>query len=129
MYNNTANGFNAYKQNSMNITSTPKLVEMMYEGILRFLSQAKKSAIEDDIEKKVYWINRTISIFGEFVSILDYKKGGDVAYYLNGLYSYQIKSLSESLTFNGEKKEEGIEKIEQSIHITKELLEAWKESN
>ena len=126
-YNST--GFDAYKQNSMNVTSTPKLVEMMYEGVLRFLAQAKKSATEDDIEKKVYWINRTISIFGEFVSILDYEKGGDVAHYLNGLYSHQIKTLSESLTFNGEKKQQSIDIIDSSINLVKELLEAWKEAN
>ena len=41
MYNNSS--INAYKQNSMNVTSKSKLVEMMYEGILRFLSQAKNS--------------------------------------------------------------------------------------
>lgn len=116
---------NAYKQNSMNVTSKSKLVEMMYEGILRFLSQAKKSATEDDIEKKVYWINRAIAIYGEFIAILDYEQGGEVSYYLNGLYSYQIKSLSESIAFSGDEKDKGVEIIEKCIVVTKELLEAW----
>lgn len=120
---------NAYKQNNMNITSKPKLVEMMYEGILRFLSQARKSALNDDIEKKVYWINRAIAVFGEFIAILDYEKGGEVSHYLNGLYSHQIKSLSESIMFSGDEKDKSIELIDQSINLIKELLEAWGDVN
>jgi len=118
-----------YKQNSMNISSKSKLVEMMYEGILRFLSQARKSAKEDNIEKKVYWINRSIAIYGEFIAILDYEKGGEVSHYLHGLYSYQIKSLSESIVLSGDKKQESVEVIGQSINVVKELLEAWGDVN
>jgi flagellar protein FliS len=111
----------------MNITSKSKWVEMMYEGILRFLAQAKKSAKLDDIEKKVYWINRAIAIYGEFIAILDYEKGGEVAYYLNGLYAHQIKSLSESISFSGKEKDKSVEMIDSSINIAKELLGAWGE--
>jgi flagellar protein FliS len=125
MYNNSS--INAYKQNSMNVTSKSKLVEMMYEGILRFLSQAKNSAKVDNIEKKVYWINRAIAIYGEFIAILDYDKGGEVSHYLNGLYAHQIKTLSESIAFSGDTKQDGIDIIDKSINITKELLEAWSD--
>jgi flagellar protein FliS len=111
----------------MNVTSKSKLVEMMYEGILRFLAQAKKSAQIDDIEKKVYWINRAIAIYGEFIAILDYDKGGEVSHYLNGLYAHQIKILSESIAFSGDTKQDGIDIIDKSINITKELLEAWSD--
>ena len=123
MYNNAS--VNAYKQNSMNITSKSKLVEMMYEGMLRFLAQARKSAQDDDIEKKVYWVNRVIAILGEFIAILDYTKGGEVAHYLNGLYSYQIRNLSESLLHSGENRQLCVDEIDKSIKITKELLAAW----
>lgn len=127
MYNK--NAYNAYRQNSLNVTSPNKLVEMMYEGILKFLSQAKKFSQEDNIEKQVYWINRAIAIFSELISILDYDKGGEVAHYLSGLYNYQIKALSESITLHGDNKQEGIDKIDGAIHVSKELLEAWKETS
>jgi flagellar protein FliS len=127
MYNQNAH--NAYKQNTLNITSPNKLVEMMYEGILKFLAQAKKYLEEEDIEKQVYWINRAIAIFSELISVLDYNKGGEVAHYLSGLYNYQIKALSESITLHGDKKQEGIDRINGAIHVSKELLEAWKETS
>jgi flagellar protein FliS len=127
MYNNSS--LNAYKQQSMNVTSKPKLIEMMYEGILRFLSQALRCSKEDNIEKKVYWINRTISIYGEFIAILDYKQGGEVAHYLNGLYTHQIKVLSESILYTDNEKQRAIDIIQNSINLTKELLEAWYEVN
>lgn len=40
MYGNTA--YNIYSQNNVGIESPEKLVEMMYEGVLRFNAQAKK---------------------------------------------------------------------------------------
>ena len=126
MYNKNAH--NAYKQNTLNITSPNKLVEMMYEGILKFLFQARRFYKEDNIEKQVYWINRAIAIFSELISILDYNKGGEIAHYLSGLYNYQIKALSESITLHGDKKQEGLDKIDGAIHVAKELLEAWKET-
>lgn len=122
------NAYNAYKQNNLNVTSPTKLIEMMYEGILRFLPQAKKFIESEDIEKQVYWINRAIAIFSELIGILDYQKGGDVAHYLSGLYNYQIRSLSESILLHGDKKQEGIDKIDGAMHVTRELLEAWKET-
>jgi flagellar protein FliS len=117
--NSTA--YNAYTQNNLQIESPEKLVEMMYEGILRFVSLAKRSFADNDIEKEVYWINRTIAIFSELTASLDYEKGGDVSHYLSGLYTYQIKILSEALSKNNP------EKLDETINVTKGLLEAWKE--
>jgi len=122
-------GVNAYKQNNLSVTSPTKLIEMMYEGLIKFLSQAKKSSQNDDIEKQVYWINRSIAIFSELIGILDYEKGGDVAHYLNGLYGYQIRSLSDSISCHGDNKQKGIDKINGAIHVIRELLEAWKETS
>ena len=117
--NSTA--YNAYTQNNLQIESPEKLVEMMYEGILRFVSLAKRSFSDNDIEKQVYWINRTIAIFSELLGSLDYEKGGDVSHYLSGLYTYQIKILSESIAKNDPTK------LDETINVTKGLLEAWQE--
>ena len=40
MYANTAH--NIYAQNNVGIESPEKLIEMLYEGVLRFNAQAKK---------------------------------------------------------------------------------------
>ena len=113
--------YNAYTQNNLQIESPEKLVEMMYEGILRFVSLAKRSFSDNDVEKEVYWINRTIAIFSELIASLDYDQGGDISHYLSGLYTYQIKILSEALAKNNPVK------LDETINVTKGLLEAWKE--
>ena len=114
--------YNAYTQNSINVESPIKLVEMLFEGILKFTAQAKKSMEEDDIEKQVYWINRTIDIFSELISSLDYSgEQKNLAEYLNGLYTYQIKLLTIANV------ECDSEKLDTVIKVAKGLLEAWRE--
>lgn len=115
--------YNAYQQNSVNVESPARLVEMLYEGILRFTSMAKRSIDAQDIEKKIYYINRTTDIFIELLNSLDYEKGGQVAHYLTGLYTHQIKLLTQA------NMENSTEKIDIVIKVTKGLLEAWKEVN
>lgn len=116
-----ATAVNAYAQNAARIESPEKLILMLYEGILRFSVQAKKYIDEGDIEKKVYWINRTIDIFAELINSLDFSKGEEIANYLNGLYNHQIYLLS---TANMENTTEPIDTV---IKVTKGLIEAWKE--
>ncbi|NPA54853.1 MAG: flagellar export chaperone FliS [Epsilonproteobacteria bacterium] len=113
----------SYNQNNINIETPEKLIEMLYEGALRFTSFAKKSIEKDDIEKKVYWINRVINIFAELLASLDLEKGGDIALYLSGLYEQQIKFLIEANVNND------TEKLDIVIKVLKGLLEAWKEQN
>ena len=80
MYGNTAH--NIYAQNNVGIESPAKLVEMLYEGVLRFNAQAKRAMKDGNVEKRVYWINRSTAVITELVSVLDYKQG-DVAEYLS----------------------------------------------
>ncbi len=112
---------NAYAQNAARIESPEKLVQMLFEGILRFTAQAKKAIEDGDIEKKVYWLNRSIDIFAELINSLNYEKGGEVANYLNGLYSHQIYLLS---TANLENTTEPLDTV---IGVTKGLIDAWKD--
>ncbi len=109
-----------YSQNNISIESPAKLIEMLYEGILRFASLAKRSIDTNDIEKKSYWINRTVAIFSELLSSINHDTG-DISDYLTGLYLYQIESLSIANIENDTKN------IDQVLHVTKELLQAWRE--
>lgn len=119
MYGNTAH--NVYAQNNIGIESPTKLIEMLYEGVLRFNMQAKKSIRDGDVEKRVYWINRSIAIIGELSSNLDASQG-QVAEYLEGLYSYQLQQLTFANIEND------IDKIDSVNNVFKGLLAAWRES-
>jgi len=116
-----SNAFNAYAQNATRVESPEKLVQMLFEGVLRFTAQAKKAIQDGDIDKKVYWINRTIDIFAELINSLNYEKGGDISNYLSGLYSHQIFLLSSANIENS------TEPLETVILVTKGLIDAWKD--
>ncbi|ADR33399.1 flagellar protein FliS [Sulfuricurvum kujiense DSM 16994] len=119
MYSNLA--YNTYAQNNIGVESPEKLIQMMYEGILRFNMQAKRSIIDHDIEKKTYWINRSNAVISELINILDYNQG-DISHYLSGLYTYQLRLLVEANIYNDSTK------IDEVSQVFKGLLDAWKES-
>ncbi len=113
-------GYNAYKQNHAMVESPEKLIEMLYEGVLKFSALAKRAIEDKDIEKKVYYINRTTAIYIELITSLD-MKGGNIAEYLQGLYQYQLTLLTEANIKNDTKK------LDEVIHVASVLLETWKE--
>ena len=117
------NAYSLYQQNSVSVESPAKLIEMLYEGILRFSAQAKRYIEVEDIEKKIYYINRTTDIFTELLNTLDYEKGGDVAVYLTGLYTHQIKLLTQANVAND------VSKVDTVMNVARGLLEAWREIN
>lgn len=119
MQNNLA--YNAYSLNQVGIESPQKLIEMLYEGILRFCSRAKVAIRNEDIEQRVYYVKRASAIFIELINGLDYERGGDVAHYLSGLYTREIQLLSLANLENNE------ERVNEVINVTKGLLEAWRE--
>jgi len=110
-----------YNNLNININDPYKLILILYEGALRFANFAKKAIKDNDVEKKVKYINKTIAVFEELINSLDFEKGGQIAYYLNGLYAYQMELLTKA---NAENNTEYIDKV---IHVIKELIEAWKE--
>lgn len=116
-----SNAHNIYAQNNVGIESPAKLVEMLYEGVLRFNAQAKKAVKDSDIEKRVYWINRSTAVITELISILDMNQG-TVSEYLNGLYNYELQLLAEAGNENS------VDKIDECSNVFKTLLEAWRES-
>ncbi len=119
MYGSAA--YNIYAQNNVGIESPAKLIEMLYEGVLRFNAQAKKAIKDGDVEKRVYWMNRSTAIITELISTIDMKQG-DISLYLEGLYNYQIQLIADAGCDNS------IEKLNECSNVFKVLLEAWRET-
>jgi len=120
MYNDNAH--NIYAQNNLDVESPAKLIEMLYEGVLRFNAQAKKAIHDDDIEKRVYWTNRSIAIITELISSLDMQQG-QISQYLEGLYNYQIELLVDANSYHSD------EELDECSNVFKVLLETWRETN
>ena len=121
MQNNLA--YNAYSQSQVGIESPQKLIEMLYEGLLRFCARIKVAIRNEDIEQRVYYVKRSTAIFIELINTLDYEKGGEVAHYLSGLYTREIQLLSLANLENNEAM------VDEVINVIKSLLEAWREVN
>jgi flagellar protein FliS len=113
-------GLEVYNQHAA-VTDDPYiLILKLYEGLLKFLGFVKFSIEENEIEQKFEYINKSIAIFDELRNILDFD-GGDIAYYLDGLYLYQIETLfSAGINDN-------LEAIAQVTKVTQGLIEAWKD--
>ncbi|WP_104757740.1 flagellar export chaperone FliS [Helicobacter salomonis] len=116
-----ANAYNIYQQNSVTVESPARLIEMLYEGILKFCAQAQRYIEAGDIEKKIFYLNKVTDIFTELLNVLDYERGGEVAVYLTGLYTHQIKVLTQANLENDS------EKIGLVMRVARGLLEAWRE--
>jgi len=120
MYGNNAH--NIYAQNDVGVESPAKLIEMLYEGVLRFNAQAKKAIKDGNIEKRAYWTNRSTAIITELISILDKEQVGTISAYLEGLYNYQLQLLATAGIENS------AEKLDECSNVFKALLEAWRET-
>ncbi len=121
MRNNLA--INAYNQNNVQVESPHRLIEMLYEGILRFNTQAKKAITDGDIEKRVYWLNRSAAIFTELMNALNLEEEGTLPEYLQGLYAYQLERITEANMKNDS------EIIDSINTVVRGLLDAWREVN
>ncbi|MCD6432899.1 MAG: flagellar export chaperone FliS [Sulfurimonas sp.] len=119
MYGSVAH--NIYAENNVGIESPAKLIGMLYEGVLRFNAQAKKAIKDGNLEKKVYWTNRSTAVITELITILDMSQG-QVSEYLEGLYAYEINLLSTACLDND------TDKIDEVNNVFKSLLEAWRET-
>lgn len=113
-------GIEAYNQQNAVSDDPYILVLKLYEGVIKYLSFVKSSIENGNIEEKFIYINKSIAIFDELRNVLDFD-GGDVSYYLDGLYLYQIETLFVAGV------EDNINSINQVMKVTQGLIDAWKE--
>ena len=113
-------GIEVYNQQNAISDDPYVLVLKLYEGVIKYLSFVKSAMQDNEIEKKFTYINKTIAIFDELRNVLDLD-GGEVAYYLDGLYLYQIETLFSAGI------DDNINAVSQVMKVTQGLIDAWKE--
>ena len=113
-------GIEVYNQQSAVSDDPYILVLKLYEGIIKYLSFVKSAMEDGSVEAKFTYINKSIAIFDELRNVLD-MDGGEVAYYLDGLYLYQIETLFSSGI------DDNINSVNQVMKVTQGLIEAWKD--
>ena len=76
--------------------SSHRLIEMLFDGLLTRLAQAKGAIQQKDIELKCKKINEASSIIIGLRESLDFNAGDDVAANLDSLYQYMLGILMKA---------------------------------
>ena len=113
-------GIEAYQQQNAVSDDPYLLILKLYEGLLKYLSFVKSAMETGDVEEKFTYINKSVAIFDELRNVLDFD-GGDVSYYLDGLYLYQIEILFSSGI------DDNVNSINQVMKVVQGLIDAWKD--
>ena len=120
-----ANPWQAYQKVATQTATPGHLVLQLYDGILRFLEQARMGFALDDPKEFNEAINNNIqrahAIIRELDSALNLEQGGDVAVTLRRLYGYFDDRLQQA---NLTKTDEGINEVIR--HVTG-LRDAWRD--
>jgi flagellar secretion chaperone FliS len=84
----TPKGAAAYRRIEAESRSPLELVVMLYDGALRFVSEAKQAHLRGDILARGNAISRCLAIVAELQSTLNIAQGGAIAVELDRLYTY-----------------------------------------
>lgn len=102
-------------------TASPhKQIDMMFEGALKFLVQAKMAVEQSDIEQRTDRLNRVSDIIFALSDYLDLEKGGEVAENLAALYDYMLRRLRDANRNNS------AEPCDEVMRLIVEIRTGWQ---
>ncbi len=101
--------------------SPHKLIDMLFDGALERIIQAKGAMEFGNIELKGAKINSAIAIVGGLRESLDSDQGGDIADNLDALYVY-IQNIMMKAHLTNE-----VSHLEEASNLLGELQSAWKQ--
>jgi len=117
----TASHTAVYRQQSI-LTATPgQLVVMLYDGCLRFLTQASYALRESNTRECDARLARAEAILAELLATLDHEQGGVIASRLQGIYVFCNQEL---MAVRRTRDPEAIDKIAELLG---ELRDAWSQ--
>jgi flagellar secretion chaperone FliS len=117
------NGYvNQYQQNQIMTASQEQILVMLYDGAIRFASQAIEGIEKNDMAIKGKYIGKTMAIISEFATSLDHDIGGQIAADLDAMYGYMLRELSNANVDNN------IAPIQEIIVLLKDLRQTWVEA-
>lgn len=108
-------------QTSIDSASPHRLIQMLMDGALARLAQAKGHMKANSIAQKGEDISMAISIIGGLRDSLDHQKGGEIANNLDSLYEYMTYRLMESNLKND------VSMIDDVYGLLVEIKSAWDE--
>jgi flagellar secretion chaperone FliS len=90
------NAYQNYRKATVETASPGKLVVMLYDGAIRFLTQAKEHLLAGQAKEAHFALVRAEDIISELMSSLDVDKGGEIASNLLALYEFMFMRLVDA---------------------------------
>jgi len=118
----TADLYNSYRASAVAQAEPVKLVEMMYEGAIRFTRRARKAIAAADPEAAHNNILRAYAIVAELLATLDFEQGGEIAVHLEQCYDFILHLLKEADI----RKEAAL--LDQVLRLLEPMLDTWREA-
>ena len=116
-----SNPYAQYRQNNVETATPTRMIVMLYDGAIRFLSQALPAMRVQRYDQQTVLIGKAQAIIAHLRDTLDFEAGGAVARHLNSLYTDLFDALTDA---NIHDKPERVERV---IEALRELREAWVE--
>jgi len=123
------NGAQAYRQldvaTKVEGADQHALVNMLFEGALSRLQQAKGCLARGDIEGRNTAIGQVVSIVNGLQGSLDHEAGGELAGNLEALYDYMVRRLHRA---NVDKDASAVDEVVSLIVMLRDAWEAIAET-
>lgn len=116
-----SNGYNVYKNNSVNYASNEQLLLMLTEGAVKFCKIARQAMVDKDVKKVHDSLVRTQDIFSELMISLD-QSAGEWAVQLYRVYAFIKEKLVEA------NMKKNLDIIDEILPLVEDINETWKEA-
>lgn len=114
-----AKGIRCYQETEVQTIGPEKLIVLLYEGLVRYLNQARAALATRDMAAKARQINNAQAVVLELRNALDHEAGGAIAGNLAALYNYIFTENINALIDNDPRH------IDNNLRVLQPLLDAW----
>ncbi|MCX7048154.1 MAG: flagellar export chaperone FliS [Candidatus Sumerlaeota bacterium] len=112
-------GIQTYQQTSIKTADRRQIVELLYEGVIRYINNAIHAIETHDTATRTAKINRSLEIIQFLRVALDFERGGEIALNLSRLYDY----CRDTITMGNIKSD--ISQLREVIGLFNILLDGW----
>src|SRR5262245_3268599 len=116
-----ARGVNPYLQTQVQSRTPLELVVMLYDGALRFCTEAREAIEQRDVARRGRAISRAMAIISELHCTLNMEEGGEVAQSLDKLYGFVRDRLMDASI------RQDVRPIDEAARVLTTLREGWAE--
>ncbi|MFK3935998.1 flagellar export chaperone FliS [Alkalihalobacillus sp. NPDC078783] len=109
----------AYKQNALNTASPGELTLMLYNGCLKFIHQADKAMVEQDVERRNLYLTKAQNIIRELMVTL--KAEDEVGKNMYRMYEFILSKLIDANVKNDQ------QALKDAEGFVVEFRDTWKQ--